>query len=424
MWKRWQLYCILLHLCAEVQSTEKTALDSPFNILLIRAFRDWTFDIFGKTGTEGGRNLQIARDAQTTQQIVPDHVPFPCNVTGGRSQEVPDSVHKLRPGDIDVIAAMGDSLTAGAGIFANNLFQIIVENRGVTALGGGQGTWRQYVTLPNILKEFNHNLIGYALGDSLTTHNASQLNVAESGAMSDDMPYMAETLVKRIKNDPRIDVEKHWKLISLMIGDNDFCTNICWDSSPWSLLDKHKADLLQALTTLRDNLPRTLVSLIPPPHLKVLIDSRKGRPSFTCDLATDFECSCMFGLRYQSFLPEYYKIMRRWQELDMEISIYPEFQRDDFAVVTQAVTLGLIMPLASDGYADTTYFSRDCFHLSQKANARFANGLWNNLFEPVGIKTTYWQDLFERFLCPTPERPYLATLQNSQVDLQRNKSSL
>lgn len=54
--------------------------------------------------------------------------------------------------------------------------------------------------------------MGYALGDSLTIHDASQLNVAESGSLSQDMPYMAEMLVKRIKSDPRIDVEKDWKV--------------------------------------------------------------------------------------------------------------------------------------------------------------------------------------------------------------------
>ncbi|XP_014467561.1 PREDICTED: phospholipase B1, membrane-associated-like [Dinoponera quadriceps] len=196
-------------------------------------------------------------------------------------------------------------------------------------------------------------------------------------------------------------------LISLMIGVNDFCSNMCWNSSPSSIFDKHKADLLQVLTTLRDNLPRTLISLIPSQHMKTLFDSRKGRPSFTCDLMTDSECSCI------------------WQELDMEIlNIYFEFQRDDFAVITQAITLDLSIPLVSHGYADTTYFTIDCFHDSQKTNTRIANGLWNNLLEPVGVKTKSWQDLFERFLCPTPERPYLATLQNSQIDLQRNKSSL
>lgn len=90
---------------------------------------------------------------------------------------MPVSVHKLRPGDIDVIAAMGDSLTAGAGIFANNLFQVIVENRGVSALGGGQGTWRKYLTVPNIIKvKINPDNIPsletfpYAIIYSLTSH--------------------------------------------------------------------------------------------------------------------------------------------------------------------------------------------------------------------------------------------------------------
>lgn len=49
-----------------------------------------------------------------------------------------------------------------------------------------------------------------------------------------------------------------------------------------------------------------------------------------------------------------------------------------------------------------------------------ANGIWNNMLEPIGAKTTNWQDLFEKFLCPTPERPYFATLKNSRKNLQRN----
>jgi len=54
----------------------------------------------------------------------------------------------------------------------------------------------------------------------------------------------------------------------------------------------------------------------------------------------------------------------------MEIVTYPEFQRDDFAVVAQPALLNIKIPLASDGYADMTYFSSDCFHISQKSNAR------------------------------------------------------
>ena len=47
--------------------------------------------------------------------------PFFCdtNGPGRRSNETPTSVHKLKPGDIDIIAAIGDSLTAGNGNFSS-----------------------------------------------------------------------------------------------------------------------------------------------------------------------------------------------------------------------------------------------------------------------------------------------------------------
>lgn len=57
---------------------------------------------------------------------------FPCSINNARSKIRPLSVHKLRPGDIDVIAAIGDSLTAAWGLTATNIFQIFVENRGLS----------------------------------------------------------------------------------------------------------------------------------------------------------------------------------------------------------------------------------------------------------------------------------------------------
>ncbi|EZA61437.1 hypothetical protein DMN91_004251 [Ooceraea biroi] len=413
MWKWWQFYSVLLYLCTRTLC-EKTVLDTPIILTSLRIFRNWSFSAFGRTGTEE-RYLQLARDAGKVQEVIPNHVPFPCNVTGGRSLEVPDSVHKLRPGDIDVIGAMGDSITAGAGAFATNVFQIIIENRGISATGGGQGTWRQYLTVPNILKEFNPNLIGYALGDSLAANEAAQLNVAESGSFTEDMPHMAEVLVTRIKRHPKIDLQKHWKFISISIGGNNFCTDICWvPSGPWSVLEKHKASMLQVLRTLRDNLPRTFVALIPPLHLRALVDAMKGRRTPLCYFTSNFECSCLFGLAFERFKPLYYELMRRWQQVDMEIATSPEFQRDDFVVVAQPFLMDLTVPLASDGYSDMTYLSVDCFHISQKANAWYANSLWNNLFEPVGAKSTKPIKLFKKFYCSTEERPYLATILNSK----------
>lgn len=61
-----------------------------------------------------------------------DTVPFPCRTEGMRSKKRPKSVHQLRPGDIDIIGAMGDSLTAGIGLgtHGNDLLGIYFEDRG------------------------------------------------------------------------------------------------------------------------------------------------------------------------------------------------------------------------------------------------------------------------------------------------------
>ena len=64
---------------------------------------------------------------------------FPCalaHTSGRRSANRPTSVHKLRPGDIQVIASMGDSLSAGLGALARSEFTLLVENRGVAWSGG------------------------------------------------------------------------------------------------------------------------------------------------------------------------------------------------------------------------------------------------------------------------------------------------
>ncbi|EZA52368.1 Phospholipase B1, membrane-associated [Ooceraea biroi] len=106
----------------------------------------------------------------------------------------------------------------------------------------------------------------------------------------------------------------------------------------------------------------------------------------------------------------------RWQEIDMEIATYPEFQRDDFVVVAQPVLMDLTIPLKSNGKVDLTYLSADCFHISQKLNAWYASFLWESLFQPVGAKMTKLTDNppSEKFYCPTEKRPYLATMLNSR----------
>lgn len=77
---------------------------------------------------------------------------------------------------------------------------------------GGQKTWKEFLTIPNILKVFNPKLIGYAYGDSLAEQKFSQFNVAEVGALSRDAPFMTKELVKRIKMDKRVNLNEDWKV--------------------------------------------------------------------------------------------------------------------------------------------------------------------------------------------------------------------
>lgn len=50
-----------------------------------------------------------------------------------------------------------------------------------------------------------------------------------------------------------------------MIGPNDFCIDVCFHKSPIKVVERHRKELLIALRTLRDNLPKTLVNVVPAP---------------------------------------------------------------------------------------------------------------------------------------------------------------
>lgn len=405
--------CVFLLSIFTLLFAQRTELDSGPTLEILRGVRQWILKTFGTPGPNGARFMNRAKAAAKLQKPIPDEVPFPCDVSYGRSPEVPMSPHKLRPGDIDVIAAMGDSLTAGNGIFATEFFQLFLENRGASAPGGGQGSWREYLTLPNILKEFNPKLIGYALGDSTTLNEASQLNVAEPGAMSRDMPFMADVLISKIKKDPRINLEKDWKLITLSIGSNDICADICVRPSPWDAIEEHKSDILTTLRKLRDNLPRTVVILSIPPHTRALVDARQGFKSLKCYTLTTMECPCLLALQYENKRSEYYRLYSKWQALDEEITRYPEFDRDNFTLVLTKCQKHISIPKHEDGSTDMSFFSFDCFHASQKANAWYANCLWNTLVDSYGRKPETWSPPFEQFLCPKRHHPYLITSRNT-----------
>lgn len=83
--------------------------------------------------------------------------------------------------------------------------------------------------------------------------------------MSRDIPTEAKVLVRRMTNDPRVNITNDWKLITILIGPNDFCLDFCYQRNPDKAPINHERDLITTLRILRDNLPRTVVNLVLPP---------------------------------------------------------------------------------------------------------------------------------------------------------------
>ena len=62
---------------------------------------------------------------------------FPCDVSvGNETRYEGRTVWNLRPQDIDIVASLGDSITAGTGSKATNLFGVLNENRGSSYMTG------------------------------------------------------------------------------------------------------------------------------------------------------------------------------------------------------------------------------------------------------------------------------------------------
>ena len=87
---------------------------------------------------------------------------------------------------------------------------------------------------------------------------------------------------------------------------------MCTLPSPWTTLKDHKKNLISALRIFRDNLPKTLVFVVTPPHLKEAVAIGRGRDSMWSYYFLSMFCSCLFGLKNADQRSIYYEIMERF----------------------------------------------------------------------------------------------------------------
>lgn len=273
-------------------------------------------------------------------------------------------------------------------------------------------------TLPNILRQYNTELYGYATGTTPTSDFLdlpnTRLNVARTGAHASEMLQQAQDLVAKIRASDQVDFNDDWKLITIFIGSNDICQLPCIDD-PLGDPENWIQNITTALDYLSDNLPRTFVNLIQLTSIGDLMRqvlTNTGYGLVCANLFESFVCDCG-PYNSPSFEDEFTELLLQYMANLEELAGSGRYDvSDNFTVVLQPFQMTTIVNTI-DGEADLSSFTPDCSHLRPEGNRNLAVGLWNNMFERVGEKSSTLRLPNTEIFCPTDEQPFLFTSLNS-----------
>uniref|UniRef100_A0A8D0GG96 Phospholipase B1, membrane-associated n=1 Tax=Sphenodon punctatus TaxID=8508 RepID=A0A8D0GG96_SPHPU len=264
---------------------------------------------------------------------------------------VRDRLHALKPADVRVIAALGDSLT----------------NSGLSAT---YASFHGSLPFSDILREFNINLTGYSTGTGNASEPNAFLNQAVPGAEAEELPNQVRTLVKLMKNDSRLDFNADWKIITVLIGDNDLC-NYCKDINHYSAVNFSRR-IREALDILHEEVGDISKDEI---SYSSLSSSVSKMPTGVAVGTLMNGLVCLFQNSIRQLL---------------ESGRYDT--RENFTVVLQPFLQNIKLSLLQDGRPDISFFAPDCLHLSQKSHSQFSRALWNiaelGMRESRGLSTS------------------------------------
>lgn len=317
------------------------------------------------------------------------------------------SVHQLHPSQIDVIAALGDSVTVAQAAKSTSIFDIFEQYPGISFVTGDDVTLNEQSTLINMFRKFSPQIKG---GSSDKTKKFNDFNLAVPGSFSYELPEQAKNLTKTLKGRLGPKNEDKWKLVNIFIGHNDLC-NVCHNMTLYGPESFGKS-VRSALSIIQSSIPNVFVNVMPPINVK--IHSQAHRVSPFCELSHKQTCSCIFELdekEYQDIKKQYNNQLK---EIVQEFNEKTKESKNFTVVIAPAMDLKSI-PLLGDK-PNIGLLALDCFHLSPIAHDIAAKQIWKGLFEPVKRKTVTSQLSvgFDRFVCPPIECPYLRTSQNSE----------
>ncbi|KAL2098467.1 hypothetical protein ACEWY4_004947 [Coilia grayii] len=343
------------------------------------------------------------------------NAPFQCPDMSP-SPSVPTSVERVKAADIKVIAALGDSLTSGVALNASSILEIPIEYRHLSWSIGGHGSYQDVITLANIVRLFNPDVLGPAPANTVagkpTTLQQTGFNLAISGANTQNFTELTRKMINTFKNYSGLNFTEDWKLLTVLIGLNDIC-DYCKNKTLFSV-DNFINHINESLQMMMDEVPRLIVNMVQLPIIQSLRQVQK--PTFACQLQRVF-CSCLILPEANSTeLTELVELNRQFQVRLEELIQSGRFFKNDFAVVLQPYLARIDVPRLPNGTVDFSYFALDCFHFSLKTHQEMAKRLWNNMFQPDGEK-----DMLSNItdpvalICPPQEHPYIYTRPRAQI---------
>nr|XP_057913453.1 phospholipase B1, membrane-associated isoform X2 [Doryrhamphus excisus] len=346
---------------------------------------------------------------EKTRPISFKHPVFQCPDMSP-STSAPSSVELVKAADIKVVAALGDSLTTAIGANATTVLGIPIEFRHVSWSIGGYGSYEDVITLPNIIKLFNPNLLGAARGKTVHGMEAhlsqTGLNLAVTGHNTFNLPSQTRHLIDTLRGYEGLNFEQDWKLLTILMGMNDIC-DYCKDKALFSA-ENFIHYMTVSLEMLMNEVPRMIVNVVQILPMQTLREVHKPTPG--CLLQRSF-CSCLIEpVGRSAELRELVEVNLEFQRRLEAMLRGDRFFREDFAVVLQPFLKHADPPRLPSGKIDMTFFTHDCFHFTIKGHEELAKGLWNNMFQPEGDKTVVssFSDPIS-LVCPPVEHPYIFT---------------
>ncbi|KAI8344745.1 hypothetical protein BC941DRAFT_497949, partial [Chlamydoabsidia padenii] len=328
----------------------------------------------------------------------------------------PKDITDLRPDDIKVLGALGDSIMAGyvmKGVTSSLDPAALIEYRGQSyAIGADTNA----ITLANFMNYYQSGKKGPSVGSHLVTTcniiggSCSQtqyrpeldmLNGALSGAMAFNLQVELGYALSRMKKISGIDIQNDWKLITLQIGSNDQCASCNSELSSKVTAEQYGINVENAIKLIQSQSPKTIVNIIGAFNVSQVFPLSQKSGLNYCRMTNNDpstiknmkECACSADKDHKAMddLAASYN-----QQLISIASKYKAQPNGTFAVVYRPANIN-IMSFPIDALSNY-----DCFHPSLKGHQWMAKIAWNMLFLPSNKQPgVYNFDANQQIYCPT-----------------------